>query len=465
MIGLTLAEVAELTGGTLTGGNPGTTVSGAVTLDSRAVGPGDLFVAVAGERVDGHDFLAAAAAAGAVGALCARPDAALPCVVVDDPVTALGRLAAGVHARLTAGGLRTLALTGSSGKTSTKDLLGQVLAAAGPTVSPPGSHNNDIGLPLTVLSADEDTEHLVLEMGARGIGHIARLCAVARPQIGIVLNVGSAHLGEFGSAEVIAQAKGELVEALPEDGTAVLNADDPRVLGMAPRTRARVVTTGRGADADVRATDVVLDESARARFTLVAAGEEHPVALRVVGEHQVANALSAAAAAIAAGMAPADVAAALSEAGALSRWRMEVTRRADGVTVVNDAYNANPESMRAALAALAGMPAERRIAVLGAMAELGPDADAEHERLGRDAAAAGIDLVVAVGSDAVGIADGAAAAGRRRGEESVLVPDRAAARQLMSEVLRPGDVVLVKASRAYALELLAADLLDEGTQR
>jgi len=465
MIGLTLAEVAELTGGTLTAGDPGATVTGAVTLDSRAVGAGDLFVAVAGERVDGSDFLAAAAAAGAVGALCARPDPALPCVVVEDPVAALGLLAAGVHARLAAGGLRTLALTGSSGKTSTKDLLGQVLGAAGPTVSPPGSFNNDIGLPLTVLAASEDTEFLVLEMGARGVGHIARLCAVARPQIGIVLNVGSAHLGEFGSAEVIAQAKGELVEALPVEGTAVLNADDPRVLGMAPRTRAHVVTTGRGADADVRATDVVLDDSARARFTLAAAGEEHPVALRVVGEHQVANALSAAAAALAAGMAPADVAAALSQAGALSRWRMEVERRADGVTVVNDAYNANPESMRAALAALAGMPAGRRIAVLGAMAELGPDAHAEHERLGRDAAAAGIDLVVAVGSDAVGIADGAAAAGRRRGEESVLVPDRAAARQLMSEVLRPGDVVLVKASRAYALELLAADLLEEGTQR
>jgi UDP-N-acetylmuramoyl-tripeptide--D-alanyl-D-alanine ligase len=465
MIELTLAEVAELTGGTLSGGNAQATVTGTVTLDSRAVSDGDLFVAVAGERVDGHDFLAAAGAAGAVGALCSRPDPALPCVVVDEPVAALGRLAAGVHARLTAGGLRTLALTGSSGKTSTKDLLGQVLAAAGPTVSPPGSYNNDIGLPLTVLSADGDTAFLVLEMGARGIGHIARLCGIARPQIGIVLNVGSAHLGEFGSAEVIAQAKGELVEALPEDGTAVLNADDPRVLGMAPRTRARVVTTGRGAGADVRATDVSLDDSARARFTLVAAGEEHPVALRVVGEHQVANSLSAAAAALAAGMAPADVATALSGAGALSRWRMEVGRRADGVTVVNDAYNANPESMRAALAALTGLPATRRIAVLGAMAELGPDAVAEHERLGRDAAAAGIDLVVAVGPDAVGIADGAAAAGRRRGEESVLVPDRAAARQLMSEVLRPGDVVLVKASRSYGLELLVADLLDEEAAR
>ena len=461
MIALTLAEVAEFTGGALTG-SPDPTVTGVVTLDSRTVTGGDLFVAVAGERVDGAEFLAAAAAAGAVGAITSRPDDALPCVVVADPVEALGRLAAGVHARLVQGGLLTLGITGSSGKTSTKDLLGQVLATAGPTVSPPGSYNNDIGLPLTVLSADERTRFLVLEMGARGRGHIARLCRVARPRVGVVLNVGSAHLGEFGSPEGIALAKGELVEALPEDGTAVLNADDPRVIGMAPRTVARVLSTGRGADADVRAIGVVLDETARARFTLSARGEEHPVALQVVGEHQVANALSAAGAALAAGMTPGEVATALSAAGPRSRWRMEVSRRDDGVTVVNDAYNANPESMRAALAALTGLSGTRRIAVLGGMAELGPDAAAEHERLGRDAAAAGVDLVVAVGADAVGIADGAAAAGRRAGEESVHVPDRATARELLSEVLRPGDVVLVKASRSYGLELLAADLLAAG---
>jgi UDP-N-acetylmuramoyl-tripeptide--D-alanyl-D-alanine ligase len=461
VIELTLAEVAALTGGELTGPSDGR-VRGKVTLDSRAVAPGDLFVAVVGERVDGHDFLSAAAAAGAVAALVGRAVGALPCIVVDDPVVALGRLAAGVHARLAAGGLRTLGITGSSGKTSTKDLLGQVLAAAGPTVSPPGSYNNDIGLPLTVLSADRSTRFLVLEMGSRGPGHIARLCAIARPQVGVVLNVGSAHLGEFGSAEGIAQAKGELVEALPADGTAVLNADDPRVLGMAGRTAASVVRTGRSASADVRAVDVTLDEAARARFTLVAAGEDHPVALQGVGEHQVANALSAAGAALAAGMTPAAVAAALSGAVSRSRWRMEVDRRPDGVTVINDAYNANPESMRAALAALAGLPGARRIAVLGAMGELGPDAIAEHRRLGRDVAAAGVDLLVAVGSDAVGISDGAVDAGRRAGEESVHVPDRAAARTLLSEVLRPGDVVLVKASRSYGLELLAADLLADG---
>jgi UDP-N-acetylmuramoyl-tripeptide--D-alanyl-D-alanine ligase len=454
MIRLSLAEVAAAVGGTSTGDAE---ITGAVTVDSRTVGAGDLFVALPGERVDGADFVPAAAHAGAAAALSTRPDDALPTVVVDDPVAALGRLAAAVHARLTA--VTTVGITGSSGKTSTKDLLGQVLAAAGPTVSPPGSYNNDIGLPLTVLSADEDTRFLVLEMGARGIGHIARLCRVARPDVGVVLNVGSAHLGEFGSAEVIAQAKGELVEALPDSGTAVLNADDPRVVGMAPRTAARVLTTGIREPADVRASGVRLDESGRARFTLHAGGEEQDVALRVVGEHQVANALSAAGAALAAGMSPAAVAAALSAAEPRSRWRMEVGRRPDGVTVVNDAYNANPESMRAALAALQALPGERRIAVLGAMAELGPGGGAEHERLGRDAAAAGVDLVVAVGADAVGIASGAAAAGRRPGEESVHVPDRAAARALLSELLRPGDVVLVKASRSYGLERLAEDLL------
>jgi UDP-N-acetylmuramoyl-tripeptide--D-alanyl-D-alanine ligase len=461
VITLTLAELARAVGGTFSGDGTAT-VTGRVTVDTRTAGAGDLFVALPGERVDGHDFLPAAAAAGAAGALAARPHPDLPCVVVDDPLAALGRLATAVHARLTAEGLRTVGITGSSGKTSTKDLLGQVLAAAGPTVSPPGSYNNDIGLPLTVLDADSSTRYLVLEMGARGPGHIARLCAVARPQVGAVLNVGSAHLGEFGSADGVAQAKGELVEALPDDGTAVLNADDPRVLGMAARTRARVLTTGRGADADVRAADVVLDEQARARFTLEAQGESHPVELRVVGEHQVANALSAAAAALALGLSPEQVAAALSAAQPRSRWRMEVTRRPDGVTVVNDAYNANPESMRAALAALAGLPAARRIAVLGGMAELGPGAPAEHERLGRDAAAAGIDLIVAVGADAVGISDGAVAAGRRAGKESVHVPDRTAARELLAGMLRPGDVVLVKASRSYGLEQLAAGLLEDG---
>jgi UDP-N-acetylmuramoyl-tripeptide--D-alanyl-D-alanine ligase len=471
---MTLAEVAAAVDGALSGDGTAT-VTGSVLVDSRALGAGDLFVALPGERVDGADFVPAAAAAGAVAALTTRADPALPCVVVADPVAALGRLAAAVHRRLADAGLLTVGITGSSGKTSTKDLLGQVLAAAGSTVSPQGSFNNDIGLPLTVLSADAGTRYLVLEMGSRGPGHIARLCRVARPDVGVVLNVGSAHLGEFGSAEVIATSKGELVEALPADGTAVLNADDHRVLGMAPRTSAPVVTTGLGPDADVRATDVVLDDAARPRFTLVAAGEEHPVALQVVGAHQVPNALSAAAAALAAGMTPAAVAAALSAAGPRSRWRMEVTRRADGLTVVNDAYNANPESMRAALAALVRLPGRRRVAVLGAMGELGPGADAAHARLGRDALRAGVDLLVSVGPDAIGVHTGALAELQAdlqvedretdRTQEgpaldSVLhVPDREAALALLADTLGAEDVVLVKASRSYGLEQLAADLL------
>ncbi|SDX95489.1 UDP-N-acetylmuramoyl-tripeptide--D-alanyl-D-alanine ligase [Modestobacter sp. DSM 44400] len=472
MIALDLDELAAAVGGELVlppGRDTPGAVSGSVTVDSRAVGAGDLFVALPGERADGADFVPAAAAAGAAAALTTRPDPLLACVVVADPVYALGRLAAAVHERLVTAGLLTVGITGSSGKTSTKDLLGQVLAAAGPTVSPQGSFNNDIGLPLTVLTADTRTRFLVLEMGSRGPGHIARLCAIARPQVGVVLNVGSAHLGEFGSAEVIAASKGELVEALPAGGTAVLNADDPRVAGMAPRTRARVVTTGvTTTTADVRALDVELDEAARARFTLAAAGEEHPVTLQVVGAHQVANALSAAAAALAAGLAPAQVAEALSAAGPRSRWRMEVTRRADGVTVVNDAYNANPESMGAALAALAGLAGQRRIAVLGAMGELGPGADAAHAKLGRDAVRAGVDVLVSVGPDAIGVhtgalaegsADGGADAGHDLGR-AVHVADRAAAGRLLAGLLAPGDVVLVKASRSYGLELLAAQLVD-----
>jgi len=265
MIALSVAEICALLGAEVTGPGDQQRLVTAVTADSRAVGAGALFVALPGERADGHTFVAAANGAGAAAALTRHPVDTALCLVVTDPLAALGRLARHLVDRAVTGGLQVVAITGSQGKTSTKDLLGQVLAAAAPTVSPPGSYNNDIGMPLTVLSADEATRFLVLEMGARGPGHIARLCRVAPPRIGVVLNVGSAHLGEFGSPEGIAQAKGELVAALPADGTAVLNADDPRVVGMAPRTAARVVTTGIREAADVRATGVRLDESGRAR--------------------------------------------------------------------------------------------------------------------------------------------------------------------------------------------------------
>lgn len=290
--------------------------------------------------------------------LAARP-VGVPAIVVDDVVAALGALARAAVERL---GTTVVALTGSAGKTSTKDLIAQILERKAPTVWTPGSLNNEIGLPLTALRATAETRHLVLEMGARGIGHIEYLAGLTPPRIGLVLNVGSAHIGEFGSREAIAQAKGELVEVLPEDGAAVLNADDPLVRAMASRTKARVILFGEAPDADVRGENVRLTDDGRPAFALHTPTGCSDVTLRLYGEHHVSNALAAAAVAHELGMSVTEIADALSGAGTLSRWRMEVTERPDGVTVVNDAYNANPESMKAALRALAAMGKARQAA-------------------------------------------------------------------------------------------------------
>ncbi len=441
-----------------------------VVIDSRLATPGAVFVALPGEHVDGHDYLAAAAGRGAVAAVCTRAtDAPLAHLVVDDAERGLSALARGVVAQATASGLVCLAITGSSGKTSTKDLLGQVLAAAGPTVSPEGSFNNEIGVPLTALRIGEDTRYLVSEMGARGDGHIAWLCSIVPPRIGVVLNVGHAHLGEFGSVAGIARAKGELVEALPADGWAVLNADDPLVLGMASRTAARLATfslAGEPITGELRvwAADSAPDELQRYAFTLRAAGAVEasaPVRLQGSGRHQVANALAAATAGLAAGLPAALIADALSTATARSRWRMQLSPRADGVLIVNDSYNANPDSMRAALTTVAAMrrPGGRLIAVLGDMLELGPDAADEHRRLGELAAGLGFE-VVAVGE----FADDIAAGVREVGETVQVVPDRAAAVAVAGADLQPSDVVVVKASRGLALDVVA-DALASGAQR
>ena len=410
MIRLTLAEVAEATGGRLDGGaDPAAVISGEVVIDSRRVGAGDLFVALPGERADGHDHAGPAVEAGAVAVLAARP-VGVPAVLVDDPVTALGRLARAVRDRLPE--LVVVGVTGSSGKTSTKDLLATVLSAAGPTVAPQGSFNNEIGAPRTVLGVDTSTRFLVVEMGARGLGHIEYLCSIARPDIGVVLNVGAAHAGEFGSREATARAKGELVEALDERGLAVLNADDPLVAAMATRTTAKVVRTGVDEPADVRAERISLDEQARAGFDLVTPAGTARVQLPLHGAHHMANALAAAAVAVAVGMTPERIAAALGTAGATSRWRMEVTRREDGLVVVNDAYNANPDSVDAALRALATMaaavpPPAGGWAVLGEMLELGEASEAEHRSVGRLVAGLGLRGLVAVGPGAEPIAAGA----------------------------------------------------------
>jgi UDP-N-acetylmuramoyl-tripeptide--D-alanyl-D-alanine ligase len=468
---MTLAEIAEAVGGVLAPGTDGTLpVTGPVTADSRTVEPGGLFAAFAGEHADGHDFAAAAVKRGAVGVLAGR-DVGVPAVLVRDMLDALGRLARVVLNRLP--DTTVVALTGSSGKTSTKDLLGQVLAAHGATIAPKGSFNNELGLPLTVLRADEATRYLVLEMGSRGVGHLKYLCEIAPPSVGLVLNVGSAHVGKFGSKEQTALAKGELVEALPKDGLAVLNADDPLVALMRERTVARVTTFGESADADVRATGIELGPDGRASFLLHAAQngtEQHgaepvPVALRVVGEHQVANALAVAAAALGLGL-PLDVVAReLSAAVPLSAGRMAVSERSDGVVVIDDAYNANPESVRAALKALAALararPGARAWAVLGQMLELGGRSDEEHDAIGRLAVRLRIDRLVAVGEGAARIHAGASHEGSW-GEESVMVADPDAALALVSAQLRPGDVVLVKASNAIGLSRIARALLDEG---
>ncbi|MHC1561690.1 UDP-N-acetylmuramoyl-tripeptide--D-alanyl-D-alanine ligase [Actinomycetospora sp. C-140] len=476
MIDLTLADVARVTGGRLSGATGDERVTGTVEFDSRAVTPGGLFVALPGERVDGHAFVGAAMAAGAAGVLAAR-EVDAPAVIVP-PVEAVsssyvlaadsGGAGAGVLAGLAllarhvvdvlaADGLLVVGITGSSGKTSTKDLTAHLLEGAGETVAPPGSFNNELGHPWTALRATPSTRHLVLELSARGPGHVAALCRVAPPRVGVVLNVGSAHLGEFGSREAIAQAKGELVEALPSTGVAVLGADDPVVAAMEHRTAARVVHAGRAPQATVRAVDEALDDAGRATFRLVTPAGEAPVRLALHGAHHVDNALAAAAVALEAGLDVATVAERLGTASARSRWRMELTERPDGVRVLNDAYNANPESMRAALATLGAMGG-RHTAVLGMMAELGDDAARAHGELGREVARTGVERLVVVGADeaVVRLHEAAASAG----VDSHLVPDVAAAAEMVSAGVAPGDVVLVKASRSAGLERVAAVLID-----
>jgi len=450
MIPMRLDEIAAVVGGEVHG-DPGLIVSGAAYVDSRSPVPDGLYVAIVGERVDGHEY-----AAGAHAVLGSRPTDG-PTVVVADPVVALGRLARHVVDRTPA---TVLALTGSVGKTGTKDYLASVLrslAGAETVVATGGNLNNEIGVPLTVLRADTDTEYLVVEMGARGIGHISYLCEIAPPRVAAALNVGSAHVGEFGGREQIALAKGEIVEALSTDGAAVLNADDPLVAAMASRTTARVVTFG--SVGTLRWESVDLDELGRPSFTLLHEGASASVRLLQVGAHQVQNAAAAAAMAVAAGFPLADVAAALSEATAASRWRMEVRERPDGMVVINDAYNANPDSVAAALAALVaiGRPRSgRTIAVLGQMMELGDEHEAGHRSVGADAVRLGVDVVVVVGEPAAPIAD---AITGPDGPVVITTEGRDDALAWVRQNAAPEDVVLVKASRGAALEWVAEQLL------
>jgi UDP-N-acetylmuramoyl-tripeptide--D-alanyl-D-alanine ligase len=461
MIPLTLAEIAQAVDGTVHGtAAPGRTVTGPVVIDSREVTAGALFAAIAGARSDGHDFAPAAYSAGAVAVLASRPVDG-PCVVAGDVVTALTRLAALVRDRLSP---VVIGLTGSVGKTTTKDLLAQILEREAPTVATSRSFNNEIGLPLTVLRADRQTRYLVLEMGAAKPGDITHLVRVGRPRIGMVLNVGPAHVLTMGGIDGVAKTKGEMVRDLPaaaRGGLALLNADDERVTAMARQTAAAVTFYGTKEDAAVRAEDVTLDAAGRVSFLLHTPKEQAPVRLRLPGEHQVTNALAAACAADAVGIPAMRIAVALSSAMPRSPGRFEIKERPDGVTVIDDAYNANPASTRAAIRTLAAMAAGRRtVAVLGEMMHQAEGTIHQHEAIGALAGALGIDVLVAVGKGEA--PDAMAAAAREAGVSVYSVPDGGAAIELLRASLRAPDVVLVKASSMVGLSAVAAALDEKG---
>jgi len=461
VIPLPLATIAEITGASLDAGTDPGAVADSVVIDSRKAGPGSLFAALPGEHVDGHDYAAAAIGAGAPAVLASRP-VGVPALITPDVPGALAALARAAAAALP--GLTIAGITGSVGKTTTKDLAAQLVERLGPTVAPQGSYNNEIGHPLTVLQATADTRYLVLELSARKAGDIAWLCRIAPPRLGAVLCVGHAHTGEFGGLAEVARAKGELPAALPADGVALLNADDPRVLAMAERTAARVVTFGLRPGAVVRAEGVTLGGDGRASFTLLTPAGSAPVRLRLLGAHNVVNALAAAALAGELGMPVPDVAEGLSAATPRSKWRMEVTERADGVTVINDAYNANPEAIAAALQTLAAVARGRRaFAVLGPMNELGDESRQRHEEAGALAARAGVAGLIVVGEGAAPMLTGAKAERSWRGE-LISVPDAGGAVAALGNLLAPGDVVLVKASRAVGLERVAFALTGEAAQ-
>jgi UDP-N-acetylmuramoyl-tripeptide--D-alanyl-D-alanine ligase len=457
---LSAAEVASITHGTLTAGTPDVRATSFV-IDSRVAEPGACFVALVAER-DGHDFVPDAFARGARIAIVNddrdhhAPDGTAV-VRVQHAFDALADLGRAARVAL-ADGL-VVGITGSAGKTGTKDLTAAALSAHYSTHASPGSYNNEAGVPLTLLAAPPGTEAVVLEMGARAHGDIAALCAVASPTVGVITNIGLAHAGSLGGREGVARAKGELLEALDESGTAVLDARDPATPGLAARTVASVVRVAAGdasdtVDADVRATDVSLDADLRPRFTLASPWGNAEVELALRGAHHVVNAALAAAVALSHGVAVDAVAAGLATVQPAA-WRMEMARTAHGVVLLDDAYNANPSSMAAALEALARIEVPgRRVAVLGEMRELGELSASEHAALGDLVGASAVDTLVAVGPETAPLAEHARAAGVAVTE----VPDAATALDAVAGFVHGGDAVLVKGSRAVGLELVATAL-------
>jgi len=458
MIPMTVEEIAGALGAEVLCPGRGRRRISRVSTDTRTLRGGELFFALRGERYDAHDFLLQSLQKGAAAVVVSRAEAEVlrsaekagsAVLRVRDTLGALARLAGRQREMLHC---EVVGITGSTGKTITKDFTAAVLSRAGEVVSPPGSYNNEIGVPLTVLEAGRETRFLVLEMGARGKGHISHLCAFARPVIGVVTNIGYAHLRWFRTRERLAEAKGEILRSLPPGGTAVLNADDEFTPFLSGLAACPVVRFGTGREAEVRAERVTLDQQGRARFVLrLRGGDRCEVSLPLPGRHNVENALAAAAVGEILGVKTEGIIAGLQEAK-VTGWRMEMITRPDQITIINDAYNANPVSMRSALMALGDLAkGKRAIAVLGDMAELGPVSERAHLEVGRMAVEYGADILITVGRKARKIAQAAREGGLPRGSVfSVERVDRAA--EILRAIIEPGDVVLIKGSRFLGLE-------------
>ncbi|MEY4452073.1 MAG: hypothetical protein RLZZ380_1194 [Actinomycetota bacterium] len=462
MIRLNLSEIARIVEGELVGQDA--EVFGGVETDSRLVSSGSLFFAKPGEITDGHNFVESAKALGAVGAVVEKiqTEVVLPQIVVTDVVLALGKLAAAVLAKVReVGTIKVIGITGSNGKTSTKNMLGTILPKFGKTVAPIESYNNEVGAPISILKIDESTQFLVVELGAGGIGSIAYLANIAKPDIGIVLKVGLAHAGAFGGIEVTSQIKSELVKALDSSSTFIYNADDGEVTRMTGLTTAKSVSFGTNANASYRFDNVDLSISGTAADLHLPNGETFRVNLQILGEHQLMNATAALAVTDQLGLSVATALSALAALPLAERWRMQLTNRKDGVSVINDAYNASPDSMKAALQTLAhlGKVGRRTIAVLGEMAELGEYARDAHDQIGRLVVRYNIDQLVVVGTAAKLIHMGAMQEGSWDGE-SIFFESSSDALDYIREMLEPGDIVLVKSSKSANLRHLGDDLLE-----
>lgn len=450
MIALQASTIAHIVGGALHGDD--CLVTAAPEISSSQCTPGSIFLAIKGEKVDGHDFTRDAFEHGAVLALTSKITDER-CIVVDDVVSAISLLASHVRSQLSE--LTVIGITGSQGKTTTKELLAHVLSERGETIAPVGNFNNELGVPLTLLRCNERTDFCVIEMGARHLGDIAALCEIAKPNIGVVLRVAAAHLGEFGSLEKIAQTKSEMIEGLHGKGIAVLGSYDVYTPAMSAKHSGVVINFGEKSENQIRATDIEIRGGA-AHFDLVTPEGRSPVALRLIGQHQVANALAAAAVAHALGFSTDEIANSLSLAQSHAKWRMEVHHLAE-LTLINDAYNASPDSMEAALRTLAHFSQERggeSWAFLGKMAELGESSSQEHEKIGTLASEIGIDHLIAIAAP-----EYAGATGGASGMSIHLCADKSEALKLI-EFINPGDVLLCKGSRSAGLEEVADEIIN-----